>query len=120
MGISIECQGQVLWAPSNRVGYLFADQIKALERVVDQASGLAFYLEDSADIDPVIFQAFLQAVLRALGSTNNGPLLAMAAGCTEIAIALNAKITGAWPEAVSTQLQPIVEGARTVLQALRD
>ena len=116
MGMIVECNGQQLWSPSLQVGRLFADQMKAIERLVDQQSGVDGALADTMEIDAPAFEAFIQRALQTLEGANNGPLLAMAAGCLEVAIALNVKITGRWPD-VSERLKPLVTHAQTVMQA---
>ena len=116
MGMIVECNGRQLWSPSLRVGRLFVDQIEALERIIDQQSGVGCPLADTVEIDAPTFEAFIQRALQTLDGTTNGPLLAMAAGCLEVAIALNASITGRWPE-VNERLRPLVARARTVMKA---
>lgn len=98
-------------------GYLFTDQLRALERALKMESGLRFSVEDTASIDGPQFHVFVDSLLELLDSTNNGPLFAMASGCAAVAIALNAKITGNWPD-VQGQALPIVERAHHVMAAL--
>lgn len=117
MGVIVECTGQEVWAPSGRVGRLFAEQIKALEPVVGQPSGVEASAADTLEIDAPAFDGFVRAALQTLETTNNGPLFAMTAGCVEVAVALNARITGRWPD-VSDRLRPLVIHAQTVLRAI--
>jgi hypothetical protein len=117
MGMIVECNDQEIWSPSLRVGALFLEEIRAVERLVDQKSGVETPLADMLEIDAATFDAFVDRVLQAMEATNNGPLFAMVAGCLKVAIALRARITGRWPE-VSPRLQPLVADARTVMHAL--
>jgi hypothetical protein len=117
MGVIVECGGLEVWAPSGRVGRLFAEQIRALEPVVGQPSGVEFSAADTLEIEAPTFDGFVRVALQTLETTNNGPLFAMAAGCVEVAVALNARITGQWPD-VSDRLRPLVTHAQTVLQAI--
>jgi hypothetical protein len=117
MGVWVGYHDRMIWSPSLKTGHLFSAEIKALEQTVGQPSGVTTTMSDTLEIDPPAFAAFIQAVLRLLEETDSGPLLAMAAGCLEVAIALNAKITGQWPE-VSEPLQPLVGRAQSVMAAL--
>ncbi|ELR97132.1 DUF6086 family protein [Gloeocapsa sp. PCC 73106] len=117
MSVLIECNGKELWSPSLRVGNLFFDQLKALEKVLGLESGVYASLADTYKIDAVIFNTFVKKILQTLETTNNGPLYVLMAGCLEIAIALNAKITGEWP-LVSERLNPLVLKAKTAMNAI--
>jgi hypothetical protein len=46
-------------------------------------------------------------------------LFALDAGCTEVALALHADITGQWP-VVSDRLKPLLPKAQMVMKALPD
>ena len=117
MGIIVECNGQELWSPSLGVGNLFFTQIKALESVLGLESGVDSFIADTLEIDAPTFDAFLQSALQKLATTNNAPLFALSAGCVEIAIALNTKITGRWIS-VPEQLQPLLERAKSVMNPI--
>jgi len=117
MGIIVECNGQELWSPSLRVGNLFFAQIQAVEQALDIKSGVNTFIADTLEIDSPTFNLFVNAALHKLETTNNGPLFAMTAGCLEIAIAINAQITGEWPE-VSERLKPLILKAKTVMNAI--
>lgn len=107
----------MIWSPSLEAGHLFFSEMEALEHVVGQRSGITTTMSDTIEIDPPAFALFIQTVLQLLEETDSGPLAAMTAGCLEVAIALNAKITGQWPE-VSEPLKPLVQHAQTVMHAL--
>jgi hypothetical protein len=107
----------MIWSPSLKTGQLFSAEIQALEQVVGQRSGITTTMSDTLEIDPPVLTTFIQAALHLLEESNSGPLLAMTAGCLEVAIALNAKITGQWPS-VAESLQPLVRRAQTVMGAL--
>jgi hypothetical protein len=117
MGMIVECNGQELWFPSLRVGNLFFAQIQSLEQALDIKSGVDTFIDDILEIDLQTFNLFVKAALHKLETNNNGPLFAMTAGCLEIAIAINAQITGEWPE-VSEKLKPLVLKAKTVMNAI--
>jgi len=117
MGVWVGYNDQMIWSPSLKTGHLFSAEIQAIEQVVGQWSGITTTMSDTLEIDPPALTTFIQAALRLLEESNSGPLLAMTAGCLEVAIALNAKITGQWPN-VAESLQPLLRRARTVLGAL--
>ncbi len=115
MGILIERNDEEVWSPSMGAGTLFIDQVAALEKWLGQESGIVGTLPDTFKIDAPKVTTFIRHALQELDKTNDGPLFALASGCNEIMIALNARMTGNWPQA-GEQTQPIVERARSVLQ----
>lgn len=117
MSTIVECNGQELWSPSLRIGNLFFDQIKALEQVLDINSGVDSFIADTLEIEAPTFDAFINAALHTLATTNNSLLFAMTTGCLEVAIAINAQITGQWTE-VSERLQYLLLKAKTVMSAI--
>jgi hypothetical protein len=117
MGMIIESNGKEVWSPSLRVGNLFFDQVRAMERVLDQKSGVDSYLDDTLEIDPITYNAFIESALRTLENTNNAALIVMSMGLLEVAIALNAKIHGEWPH-VSVKLLPLVANAKNLIASL--
>jgi hypothetical protein len=117
MGVWVGYNNRMIWSPSLQTGQLFFAEIQALEQVVGQDSGVTSTMSDTLEIDPPAFAAFIQAAIQLLEETDSGPLLAMTTGCLEVAIALNAKITGRWPE-VEEAPQPIIRRARMVMGAL--
>jgi hypothetical protein len=119
MGMQVYCNNRELWAPSLHVGTLFFDQIRALEPLVGLESGIQSPLADMLEIDAVTFLPFLRRLLHVLETTNNGPLFALAAGCTEVALVLYAEITGQWPR-VSERLRSLLDRAKMVMSALPD
>jgi len=114
MGISVLVDRRNIWNPSLAVGNLFFDQIQAMEQRLNLKSGVECVLDDELQISPGLFGAFVDDTLKILRETNNGPLFALCAGCAQVCIALNAKITGQWP-ATSDRLQSLVAGAKTVM-----
>lgn len=114
MGIIVECNEQELWSPSLGVGNFFFAQIKALELLVQESSGISAIDGDLFNIDADLFQNFIKVVIKKLEETNNTPLLALSSGCLEICIALNAKITGKWPT-VSPQLESLLTRSQKVM-----
>jgi hypothetical protein len=119
MGMHVYCNNHELWAPSLQTGTLFFNQIRALEPLVGRESGIESPLADMLEIDAVTFSAFMQRLLHVLDTTNNGPLFALATGCTEVALGLYADITGQCP-VVSDRLQPLLHQAKMVMRALPD
>jgi len=119
MGMQVYSNNRELWAPSLQIGTLFLSQIRALEPVVGLASGIESPLADMLEIDASTFETFIQRLLHLLETTNNGPLFALAAGCTEVALVLHADISGQWP-VVSDRLKPLLHKAQTVMRALPD
>jgi len=119
MGMQVYCNNRELWAPSLQTGTLFFSQIRALEPLVGLESGIESPLADMLEIDAVTFSTFMHRLLHVLETTNNGPLFALATGCTEAALVLYADITGQWP-VVSDRLQPLIHKAKMVMGALPD
>lgn len=119
MGMQVYCNNRELWAPSLQIGTLFFNQIRALESLVGLESGIENPLADMLEIDAATFSTFMQRLLHVLETTNNGPLFALATGCTEVALVLYAEITGQWP-VVSDRLQPLLHRAKLVMRALPD
>ncbi len=119
MGMQVYCNNRELWAPSLQVGMLFLSQIRALEPLVGLESGIESPLTDMLEIDASTYDTFIQRLLYILDTTNNGPLFALAAGCTEVALVLHADITGQWP-VVSDRLKPLLHQAQRVMRALPD
>jgi hypothetical protein len=114
MSVIVECNKKEIWSPSLRVGNLFFDQIKALEKTLELESGVCSPLADTYEIDAATFDTFIKQSLEILETTNNGSLFTLMTGCLEIAIALNAKITGQWPS-VSERLNPLLVRAKTAI-----
>ncbi|ETX08582.1 DUF6086 family protein [Candidatus Entotheonella palauensis] len=117
MGMQVYCNNRALWAPSLQVGTLFLNQIRALEPIVGLESGIENPLADMLEIEASAFATFIQRLLHLLDTTNNGPLFALAAGCTEVALVLHADITEQWP-VVSDRLKSLLHKAQTVMSAL--
>ena len=114
MGFRVHCGNREVWLPSLTVGFLYLDQVQALERAFGLNSGVQSTVSDEIEIDAEAFGEFLKTVLGALQETNNDPLVALAAGCIEVSLALNAKITGAWPK-VPRGLEFLLAEARNVM-----
>jgi hypothetical protein len=99
------------------VGQLFFDEVTALERTFGLKSGIQSVLADELEIEPYELNEFVRGVLVALERSNNGPLIALTSGCVQIAIALNAEITGEWPQ-VPQRLGDLLAGSRHVMRAV--
>jgi len=119
MGYIVTKGDEVIWSPSQEVGRLFSEQIQALERVVGMPSGVSIDTADSMEVDPWLLTQFTGAALDYLAKTKNTRLMAMASGCVEIAIALNAAMTGCWPE-VPQPLDGLLARSRKVMGAIED
>ncbi len=74
-------------------------------------------MADTLEVDGPVFNEFIKRALDMLDTTNNGPLFVMSSGCLQVAIALDARITGQWP-AVSAKLERLVTNARTVMDSI--
>lgn len=114
MGFYVHSGTRELWLPSLTVGFLYLDQVQALERAFRVKSGVESSEADDIKIDAEVFGEFIKAVLRELQETNNGPLVGLSAGCIEVCLALNAKITGAWPT-VPKGLEFLLAEAKNVM-----
>jgi hypothetical protein len=55
---------QVLWNPSNGVAKLFVSTAQALVALADEPHGLHDTGSDECEIDPVLFEAFIDALVR--------------------------------------------------------
>ena len=117
MGFQVIHKEEIIWSPGLDVGNLFLDQLKALEKIIDHKSGIDSFLADELEVDQAVLEPFINIVLERLEKTNSGPYFALVQGSLQIAIALNAQITGRWP-AVSKRLMPIIEGAKTVMRPI--
>ena len=114
MGFSVHCGTREVWLPSLAVGFLYLDQVQALERAFKVKSGVQSTVADEIEINAEGFGEFVKTVLGALQETNNGPLVALSAGCIEVSLALNAYITEAWPT-VPEGLEFLLAEARNVM-----
>ncbi len=118
MSIIIEHNGEEVWSPSLRVGHLFIEQLAAIERLVGRKSGVEPTLPDMWEIEATSFHGFILTVFDYLGRSNNGPLYALVGGCLEVAIALDARVNGAWLE--PPRLTAIVARAHSVMGPIAD
>jgi hypothetical protein len=114
MGVIVSCNEREVWAPSLKVGYLFLDQVQALEKVVETKSGIESFVADELQVDGTVLSKFILKVLEMLENTNNGALYALSSGCIQVCLALHAQISGEWPF-VSKKMEPLLAGARSVL-----
>ena len=117
MGMIFECDGQEIWSTSLGVGNLFLAQIRAIESLLGTKSGVDSFLADTVEIDASLFNSFIGNAMQTLESTNNAPLFALMAGCLEIAIALNTKITDQLPD-TSEKLMPLLTKAKSVMYTI--
>lgn len=115
MSVLFECNGEKIWFPSNGPAWMWVDQIASLERWLGQPSGVGAIESDMCEIDAATFVAFVQRALAELERTNHRILFALASGCVEVAISLNARITGEWPVG-GEQTGILIQQARTVMQ----
>jgi hypothetical protein len=115
MSIVVYSEGRVIWSPALRVGRLFADEMSALERVVQMPSGFVLDAADEVHLVAPRFTVFVDALLEQLEEASRGDLLAMMLGPTQVAVALLHRVTGTWPEA-SGRLEPMIREAATLLE----
>ncbi|MGF1577196.1 MAG: DUF6086 family protein [Cyanophyceae cyanobacterium] len=99
MSVLFESGNQEIWFPSLRVARLYVDEIKSLEMALELKSGISSIESDTVTIDSEEIKSFLNKALERIESTNNRHLFLLARGCIVITIAINAKISGQWPQA---------------------
>ena len=119
MSYVVDCKGVTVWQPARRVGDYFLGNIKILEKLVETDSGITSHVADGMEIDPVIFNGFVEKTLEYIEKTNNTALVAMMSGIIEINIALNADINGFYPE-ITSKNRTIIERSKKVFYPIED
>ena len=114
MGVIVSSDNREVWEPSLAVGYLFVDQLHSLERLIGLESGVSPVTSDEVTIDSIRFEAFIRGCLRKLEETDHRALVVLVAGCLQLAIAVNHRITGEWPT-VPERHRFLVDNARAAL-----
>lgn len=117
MGWIVESQGRVVWSPGKASGRLFLGEVKLLEYLVGEPSGVESPVADAITIDADRFTAFIRTTVDFLDRTNSGPIIAMSSGCLQVCIALQREIQSVRLE-IPDRLQPYLAGADTVLRAV--
>ena len=112
----VESGGRIIWQPGRTLGQFFVEQLSALEHLVELPSGITSPLADELQVDARQLERFLTAVMDMLSKSNNGALLTLARGVTQVALALHAEATGDWLP-VPERLSLLGAQAREVLRA---
>ncbi|MEU6085360.1 DUF6086 family protein [Streptomyces sp. NPDC047085] len=93
-----DVDGRTLWNPSNGASRLFLRQVAVFEAELGIPSGFGPMENDECDIDPVAFEAFLDALLAQHHRTSHIVLLALSEGfvATVLVLAERAGIAVDW------------------------
>ncbi|MFJ9815542.1 DUF6086 family protein [Streptomyces sp. NPDC101151] len=116
---------ETLWNPSNGAARLFLLQVAAFEEEVGLPSGFGPMENDECRLDPVAFEAFLDALLARHRRTSHAVLLALSEGfvATVLVLAERAGIEADWErleEIPSGPLSDVQAGARTGMSTPAD
>ncbi|WP_030898999.1 DUF6086 family protein [Streptomyces sp. NRRL F-5126] len=89
---------QTLWNPSNSASRLFMTQVTAHQAEVGLPSGIGPMEADECQIDPVVFAAFVNALLAWHGRTGHAVMVALSEGfvATTLVLAERANIEVNW------------------------
>ncbi|WP_411135572.1 DUF6086 family protein [Streptomyces sp. C10] len=92
---------QTLWNPSNGASRLFMSQVHVYQAEVGLPSGIGPIKADGCQIDPVIFKAFVDALLAWRRRTSHAVMAALAEGfvATVVVLAERAGIEVNWQPA---------------------
>lgn len=88
MGVIFEHDGNSVWEPSRRVGFLFVRQVRAIEEVLEIASGVGDIIDDECRIDAAALKQFVLELDRELGYGFNETMRSLLAGCLAVAAGL--------------------------------
>jgi hypothetical protein len=77
-----------VWNPSNSLARAFLGQAEVLSRLIGRDTGLGEIVEDECEIDPTLFPAFVDALVKAYQETNNEALRALLKGFVSVALVL--------------------------------
>ncbi|NEC85188.1 DUF6086 family protein [Streptomyces sp. SID12501] len=91
---------ETLWNPSNGAAQLFVGQVGLYEDVLGVPSGIGPMESDECQVDPVVYEAFVGALLTWRDRTQHRVIDALSAGFIATALALGerARIRVDWPE----------------------
>lgn len=77
-----------VWNPSNSLARAFLGQADVLARLVGKDTGLGEVIEDECEIDPAVFPAFVDTLVKAYQDSNNEALRALLKGFVSVALVL--------------------------------
>lgn len=88
----LSCYFQVgdddVWNPSNSLARVFLGQADVLSRLIGKDTGLGDIVEDECEIDPQVFLAFVDALVKRYQESNNETLRALLKGFVSVALVL--------------------------------
>ncbi|MEU2539563.1 DUF6086 family protein [Streptomyces iakyrus] len=89
---------ETLWNPSNGASRLFQRQVEVFESELGLPSGIGPMVNDECQIDPVVFETFVDALVAQHGRTSHAIMLALSEGftATVLVLAERAGITIDW------------------------
>jgi hypothetical protein len=100
---------ETLWNPSNGASRMFQRQVTVLEAELELASGIGPMENDECQIDPITFEAFVNALLARHRRTSHTIVLALSEGfvATVLVLAERAGITVDWAQLGTTPDGPL-------------
>ncbi|PTH87193.1 hypothetical protein C9J60_17635 [Streptomyces sp. A244] len=89
---------ETLWNPSNGASRLFQRQVEVFESELGLPSGIGPMVNDECQIDPVVLETFVDALVAQHGRTSHAIMLALSEGftATVLVLAERAGITIDW------------------------
>ncbi|WP_310725944.1 DUF6086 family protein [Streptomyces sp. N2A] len=97
---------QTLWNPSNGVSRLFMSQVGVYQAELGMPSGIGAMQADECQIDPIVFKAFVDALLTWHRRTSHAVMVALSEGfiATVLVLAERAGIEVNWQSAGSAEV----------------
>ncbi|MEV4972199.1 DUF6086 family protein [Streptomyces scopuliridis] len=99
---------ETLWNPSNGASRMFQRHVSVFEAELELSSGIGPMENDECQIDPAVFETFVNALLALHRRTNHAILLALSEGftATVLVLAERAGIRVDWPRLGATPEGP--------------
>ncbi|MFC9289549.1 DUF6086 family protein [Streptomyces sp. NPDC057052] len=100
---------ETLWNPSNGASRMFQRQVAVFEAELELSSGIGPMENDECQIDPITFEAFVNALLAQHRRTSHAVALALCEGftATVLVLAERAGIKVDWAEFGATSDDPL-------------
>lgn len=96
MGYIVICEDKEIWSPSLTAGRIFYEQVKQLETVIEEESGISNTFDDELEIEKRHFLKFLEKTLDYFETNNNEILATLISGCLEVCLYLYYIIEKVW------------------------
>lgn len=98
MGYIVVCEDKEIWNPSLTLGNIFFQQVKSLEEIIGESSGIVNSFDDELDIDKDLFKNFTEKCINYFQKSDNKMLEELLIGCVAICIYLYYLIANTWLE----------------------